>query len=167
MGPEETFCSQPGLFQQTLVSVSSPSPNHLTICFLKHSSHGCTLLLNNHKCIPSVGKKKKKKKNQNNNNKNPSTPIQDTHKNSKTTINQPNQKILQSLQVDFQDLLVWGVTYLSKLLFLPSMIPPFPAFCLYSDQLLGLPFSISSTHPSLCYLECSSNPQEAVLSSLP
>ena len=64
-------------------------------CFPKHSSHGCTLLLNNHNCIPSVGKKKKEK-NQNSNNKIPNTLIQDTHKNSKTTNNQPNKKVLKN-----------------------------------------------------------------------
>ena len=96
--PEEPFCRCHQTISIDSCFSLSPVPpltilQSLSHYFLKHSSDGSTPLLNNHKCIPSIGKKPTK------------TKKKQTHKkytkNPTTTINQPNKKtptkILQSI----------------------------------------------------------------------
>lgn len=68
--PEESFCRCHQTISIDSCFSLSPVPpliilQSLSHYFLKHSSDSCTPLLNNHKCIPSIGKKPTKtKKNQ-------------------------------------------------------------------------------------------------------
>lgn len=97
--PEESFC---GCHQTISIdSCFSLSPVPLLIIlqslshnFLKHSSDSCTPLLNNHKCIPSIGKKPTKTKRKPNTKDTQKTQQQQS---TKQTNKKTPTKILQSI----------------------------------------------------------------------
>lgn len=123
------------------LAISIPAPNllcNLLPIVFWGTALICTLLLNNHKFIPSLGENK-----------------------------QTNWKIFQIPEADFQGLACLCPNPPFQLILFSFHSPSLPALYLHWGQFLGLPFSITSTHPYPCHLGLSLNPQKAIPNFLP